>query len=876
MAGAEVYNLTYEEAKLRASKLSNIQYDLILNLQRGETYYGKCVVSFDCSEITSELWLDYLGTTVTELKINSQRVEASHVKGHLYLPNLQQGSNKVEVRFENKYAIDGCGLHRFKDSEDGEEYLYTQYEPFYAHRAFPCFDQPDLKGTLQLITKTSSDWKVICNEPVVEVKEYNPQEFTDLVFHAGYHSQVVRVFNRTSKISTYLYAICAGPYEEFRHDDNEVSIPLGLYCRKTLKKYVVPERYFTWTVAGFKFYQNFFGINYPFTKYDQIFVPEFNSGAMENVGCVTYRDQYVFKDPPSQVQLARVCDTFLHEMAHMWFGDLVTMKWWDDLWLNESFATFMSHLCTDKALGDMFPMVWMEFLSGKGWGYATDQLSTTHPIHTHVNDTGETETNFDGISYSKGSAVLKQLYFLVGHDCFQAALQKYMQEFKFSNAVFDDLIRFLDSEVRERGLDIDLNEWAESWVNTSGLNELSPHIYLDSEGKVSSLVIKQAPALQAHPTLRKHKIIIEVFDSDLISLRKEAVMIQNTEYTELHQFNGLKVSCVILNVSDWGYCKVVLDDLSLNTLKRHLSKLPEGLTRQLVWRSLFDMVRDIKISGVEFLESAIHLLPLEQDSNIVNYVLEISSAALYNYVPEGHNKERLAQQLLNIVIDKIRSAPSVQDSVVFQKRVVMYLYHHDDINTAVTWVLNDDTGIEGFKLGQLDRWDIIKKYAAISTDAKSVVDKELLRDKSDTGKLAKLFCEAAYPDAESKHNLWNRYVASGETFSRYERDSSMNGFNRPRQRQLLHGYLEQYFGIALEIITSKDREYSKDFCENLLPRFVDEADVIRRLEELIPNIPEERYDIARMYREELDYLKKFRDGKELSREYISRTHAHKA
>jgi aminopeptidase N len=676
---------------------------------------------------------------------------------------------------------------------------------------------------------------------------------------------LVRTFKTTSKISTYLYAICAGPYEEFRHDDNEVSIPLGLYCRKSLKKYVVPERYFTWTVAGFKFYQSFFGINYPFTKYDQIFVPEFNFGAMENVGCVTYRDQYVFKDPPSQVQLARCCDTFLHEMAHMWFGDLVTMKWWDDLWLNESFATFMSHLCTDKALGEMFPMVWSEFLNLKGWGYETDQLTTTHPIHTPVLHTGETETNFDGISYAKGSAVLKQLYFLVGHDCFQAALQKYMQHFKFSNAVFDDLIRFLDEEVRHRGLDIDLHEWAESWVNTSGLNEVQALVSLDTEGKVSELKVRQTPALADHGTLRKHKIIVEVFDADMISVSSQSVVIQDSEFTNLPEFNGLPFGCVILNVNDWGYCKVILDDLSRETLKHHLSKVPNSLTRQLVWRSIFDGVRDIKLPAVEFLEFVINQLPLESDSNIANYVLELSYEALYDYVPEGSLKEDLAHALFSIVLYKLKSSSS-QDAIIYQKRVTWFLYHRSDILTAVSWL---DTGISTYQLGQKERWEIIQKYSTITTDAISLVTLELERDPSDTGLYAKLYSEAAYPEASSKQAIWDKYLQSGETFSRYERESSMGGFNVARQHELLHKYFDEYFNAVPSILANKDKEYSKDFCETLLPKFVEEDKVIERLTELLKGIPEERFEVIRMYKENLDKLKKQRDAKELSRRYTT-------
>lgn len=853
---SEVYNLTYQEAMFRSARISNVHYKLNLHLLKGERYSGVCEVTLTTSEATSELWIDLRCLTVSELLINGSSAQIRYENCHLYLPNLHSGQNTVSITFHNNYTNDGCGLHRFVDKADGEEYLYTQFEPFYAHKAFPCFDQPDIKATFQLTTRSPADWMVISNEVVESVSAIEES------------SEVVRNFKTTAKISSYLYAICAGPYEEFREDDNELDIPLGLYCRKSLASYLIPERYFHWTIQGFKFYNDFFGIKYPFGKYDQVFVPEFNFGAMENVGCVTYRDQYVFKDAPSEVQLSRVCDTFLHEMAHMWFGDLVTMKWWDDLWLNESFATFMSHLSTITNLGKEYPWVWRNFLSRKGWGYSTDQLSTTHPIHTHVEHTGQTETNFDGISYSKGSAVLKQLYFLVGPDVFRTALQNYMHEFQYRNAEFEDLINKLAAEVERQGLGIDLHAWAESWVKTTGLNELTPELVLDSEGNISKLLVHQSPATPQHPTLRSHKIIIEVLDAECNSLAKHSVFILPQETTELHEFNGLKGSCVILNVEDWGYCKIVLDDKSLQAVKSNFSNIKDLLTRQLIWRALFDMVRDIKLSGVEFCEVVISFLPQEADSILANYILEITEAVLYNYIPQGSEKESLASRIFNILLAKISSASTQEESMIYQKRVTSYMHHPADIRKCIDWVENDSTGIEGFKLGQLDRWEIIKRYSTIEPNAAAMVETELQRDKSDVGELARLYCEAAYPVAESKERCWRMYLESAHTYSRYQRDASMSGFNISHQRELLASYFDAYFSSVLEIIRTKEKEYSKDFCAYLLPRYVDEEHVISKIEELIPSLPSERFEIIRHYRERLDMLKKFKEGKELSRRYL--------
>ena len=589
---------------------------------------------------------------------------------------------------------------------------------------------------------------------------------------------------------------------------------------------------------------------------------------MENVGCVTYRDQYICKDPPSDIQLLRICDTFLHEMAHMWFGNLVTMKWWDDLWLNESFATFMSSLAIDFQLHSAFPQVWLEFLGSKGWGYATDQLSTTHPISTPVKTTTETETNFDGISYSKGSAVLKQLYFLVGHKVFKIAMGRYMKRFQYSNAEFADLIKFIGAAAFEAHNPLDINTWASSWILTSGLNELSPEITYE-EGKIVKLVVHQKASLEAHPTLRNHTIIIEAFDSDLQSLGKHTVLIKDQPETVLDVFNGIQASAVILNVDDWGYCKIRIDDKSLSVLKANLIKIKEPLTRQLVYRALWDMVRDIKISAVEFIEFVIQHFPLETDNGIANYSLEISNAALYNYIPKCPAKENLAHDLFNVILTKIQGGISQDTSLIYQKILKAFIYHPDDVKLALSWVENNNTNIPGFVLGKLDRWAIIKKYAKITELAKTYVEKEYLSDPSDTGHLAKLYCEAAYPIPEEKEKLWNKLLTTGDTYSRYEREHVMQGFNAERQGDILEGYGEKYFNNVLKVINEKDKEYYIDFATHLIPSYLEDDWVIEKLEATIGLLPADKFEIEREFRETVDALKRCKKGKDLSRDYLN-------
>lgn len=861
-----VYELTHKEAQLRSSIVSEVKYDLRLSLSTKDSYAGFLNVSFEASDPCECLWVDFKGSEVSEVKINSAVVPVNHTNSRIALPRVQKGVNQVEIRFHNKYSRDGLGLHYYKDPEDQEVYLYTQFEPFSANRMFPCFDQPDLKATLDLVIKAPTTWKIITSEYAISSTSDYSREMPVVHDYQSTEPEIIHVFPGKYRISTYLYSLCAGPYVEHRYDDNELGIPFGLYCRKTMDKHLVPKMYFHWTVEGHKFYKNFFDVPYPFSKYDQVFVPEFNMGAMENVGCVTYRDQYIFKDPPSDVQLHRVCNTFLHEMAHMWFGNLVTMKWWDDLWLNESFATFMSSLAIDTQLRDTFPLAWREFLGSKGWGYATDQMSTTHPISTQVKTTTETETNFDGISYSKGSAVLKQLYFLVGGKVFQTASARYMKRFKFANAEFADLIKFIGAAAYEAGCCIDVQAWANSWILTAGLNELTP-VLTHAEGKLTNFIIQQRPAVAAHCTLRNHSIIVEAFDSNLNSLGRVKVLVKAQEETEITDFIGTNAAVVLLNVEDWGYCKVRIDENSLTSLKKDLVKIQDPLTRQIVYRALWDMVRDSKLSAVEFVQFVTQQLPHESDCGLANYSLEISNAALYNYVPTCPTKENLAHNLFAAVLEKVKNS-TPENSLTFQKILKAFIYHPEDVKLALSWVEADDTKIPGFVLGKLDRWSIIKKFATISEEAKSFVEAEYIRDPSDTGHFSKLYCEAAYPNSEAKAKLWENILTSEESKSRYERESIMSGFNVERQRDVLESLSEKFYEQVLPMITTRDKEFYIDFCHHLIPAYMPDSWNIERLENIIEKLPADKFEVARGFKETLDALKRIKNGKDCSQAYI--------
>ena len=824
---------------------------------------------------SDENWLDLKAERIYSLTINDVLVDKiSWSNGKVLLPGVKEGDNVVEILYTCSYANDGLGLHSYTDPEDQLQYLYSQCEPFYCHRWLPCFDQPDLKCSMELHVMAPDDWRVIANEYASTIVKVSAEDADDALVYEGRDetkSYFLHQFTPTKKISTYLYCVCAGPYEEILRKSNSVNIPLGLYCRKSLFKYMQAEqeKYFTWTIRGFKFYQEFFQTPYPYNKYDQVFVPEFKFGAMENVGCVTYRDQYVFREMPSRSFESGVAHTFLHEMAHMWFGNLVTMQWWNDLWLNESFADWASYFCQAEATGDIFPAAWNSFLTRKAWGYSTDQASTTHPIECRVENTEVCETIFDGISYSKGAAVLKQLQFILGDTVFSNALKNYFTKHAESNTVFNDLVTELDEESKRQKVDFDIWAWADRWIKTAGLNELAPGVEVDTSGNITKFVITQTPALEAHPTLRDHKINMQFIDkagnqSDLF-----VVQVQAQAVTEFPEFVGKPApACVLLNVDDQDFCKVVPDATSVAWFKENLQSIKESLTRQLVWRSLWDMVRDFKLSAVEYIELILTHVSQETDGDLASSILVFLPAS-FGFVPNGDEKDSLRHQCFEMLLNKVKASKDQLEANFYTKKVLQYMVQREDVQIGLEWLKNNATGVQYFDLSQDDRWTILKHYAEQSLDAKALVDAEGEKDKSDSGTYGKIYCEYAYP--ENKAEKWETILEKGKKgeFSNYEQLEAFTGWKRPRQKDLLAPHADAFYEKFNWVLDNCDKEFAVKYVMYLIPTYAGDDYAIEKLTEAIANMPEQHKYAERKAKDELDAMKRARDAKKLSSEYLA-------
>ena len=618
MAG--VRNLTQVEAAERARLLEVAGYEITLDLTDGSGNPGensfRCTteVTFRCSEPGARTFIELAATSVQSALLNGEPVDLSGWSADkgLTLPGLA-AENTLVVEAEFAYSASGQGLQRSMDPVDKEIYLYSQFETADAQRVFACFDQPDLKSVFTWHATVPAHWKVISNMPV------------DRAEPAGPGAKTVH-FVQSATMSTYITAICAGPYHEVR--DSHDGIELGAFCRASMAQYLDTDDLFLITKQGFDFFHEQFGVRYPLPKYDQLWVPDFNAGAMENFGCVVHAEaHYIFRSQVTDYEYEQRANTILHELAHMWFGDLVTMRWWNDLWLNESFAEWASHWCNTSAT--RFTDAWTTFLSiRKNWGYRQDQLSSTHPVYCEMPDLEAVEVNFDGITYAKGASVIKQLVAYVGLDSFLAGLRAYFGRHAWGNATFDDLLTELETASGR-----ELRKFAAQWLETAQVNTLRPVVEIGADGAYSKVVVQQeAPA--AYPTLRTHRIGVGLYDvqGDRLVRRDLLELDVSGETTEIPALTGVPAADVLLlNDDDLTYAKLRLDERSMSSVVEHIAGFDSSLARALCWAAAWDMVRDAELATRDYVALVCSGLPAERDINLTTATLRQAQTAITMY-----------------------------------------------------------------------------------------------------------------------------------------------------------------------------------------------------------------------------------------------------
>ncbi len=759
-------NLSRAEAQERARIVSNLSYEVLLDLTTGERTFR--------SETTANFWTPLTGmNTFVDLEAEEVHEASFNGRAMAYDPERNRiplrGSrpnNVLRIVADCAYQHTGVGMHRMVDPTDGAVYLHTQFEPFDAHRVFACFDQPDLKARFTLSVKAPEDWVVVSNMKV-ESREGGLWRFAP-----------------TPVMSTYLVAVVAGPYEEVRGAHG--AIDLGLYCRASLRQYLDPDELFELTRQGFDFFEAEFGYPYPFGKYDQLFVPEFNFGAMENPGCVTFNEYMVFRSRVTELAREGRANTLLHEMAHMWFGDLVTMRWWDDLWLNESFATYMATHASASAT--RFRDAWVRFAQGiKAGAVSQDQLPSTHPISADIVDTESVRLHFDGITYSKGASVLKQLVAWVGQDAFRQGVRDYFRAHEWGNAQLTDFLGAL-----ERTSGRDLGAWSKEWLETAGVNTLRADLELDDD-RYSGFAITQE-ARPEHPTLRSHRVAVGLYDladGQLVRRRRVEVDVVG-ERTEVEELVGESQSdLLLLNDDDLTYAKIRLDPRSLDSLARHLGALADPLARTLCWAASWDMVRDAELATRRFValvtDHALH----EPDDSTLQRLIGQAAVAIDNY-GQPANRPPLRARLAEAARAALAAAQVGSDRQLIWARAALGLGDGDEHLAWARGLLDGTVAVDGLTVDTDLRWEIVSVLASHGAPgAADVIDAEEARDPTDIGRRRAAGARAALPTAEAKERAWARLT--GENLPLALVRSVAGSFSQWGQEELARSYVEPYF-----------------------------------------------------------------------------------
>jgi aminopeptidase N len=795
-------NLTREEARGRSALIDGVSTDVFLDLTGKDDFRSESVLRFRCLEPGSTSFLDLSVEALHRVEVNGRGLDETAYDGHrIHLPPLEE-ENEVRVEASCGYRSEGQGMMRFEDAADGEAYAYSDLEPFGAHRAFACFDQPDLKGPVRTSVLVPEGWEVAANAGPAGDPE--PTE-------AG----MLWRFEETPPLPSYLVALVAGPWHVIR--DEHRGIPLGILCRRSLAEHLDPDEIFEVTKQGLDFFEDAFGYPYAFGKYDQVFVPEFLAGAMENPGCVTFNEIYIFRSRVTEARRERRAGTILHEMAHMWFGDLVTMRWWDDLWLNETFASFAGELATERAT--RFTEAWTTFAhTEKAWATRQDQLPTTHPVVADVPDVESVFLNFDGITYAKGASVIRQLVAWVGLDRFLEGMRRYFRRHEFGNASLADFLAALE-EASGR----DLQGWADAWLRTSGVNSLRPEVETDDDRIASLSVIQEAP--QGTP-LRTHRSAVGLFGREGGALRRLRRIECDLEgaLNDVPEVAGEPVpDLVLVNDDDFTFAKVGFDERSLETVLSSLSDLEGSLSRAVCWRALWDLTRDGSLPARRYLRVVLDHVGVEDNPASVQRLLGQAESAVWQY-GDPANRDATSGELAATARRMMREAEPGSDLQLIWARTFISSARSDEDLRMVRGMLDGSVAVEGLAVDTDLRWHAVRSLVA-SGVGEELIDAELARDRTDQGRREAAAARAARPLDEAKEEAWRRILhPDGAPLALIE--SVMAGFQQPGQEHLLRPYVPRYFEALEEVWSVRDRVAAIAFAEQMFPRHLVEDDTL--------------------------------------------------
>jgi len=805
-------NLTRDEARERADLLSVAGYDVALDLTTGPTTFRtRSTVTFTSTQDDASTFIDLIAQSVEQITLNGESLDpATHFDGlRVRLPVIMSGANELTIDATGVYMNTGEGLHRFVDPVDDEVYLYTQFEVADCRRMFAVFEQPDLKATYAFSVTAPAHWQVVSNEPTpvpVPVAATTSTTAADV-------SSATWTFAPTPSISCYITALIAGPYDVVRDEvqTRKGAVPLAILCRKSLTPHLDADNIFDCTKRGFAFYENEFDCEYPFSKYDQIFTPEYNMGAMENAGAVTYNEMYVFRAKVPEALVERRALTILHELAHMWFGNLVTMQWWNDLWLNESFAEWASTTC--QAEVTQWDSAWTTFgTSEKAWAYRQDQLSSTHPIVADIRDLEDVEVNFDGITYAKGASVLKQLVAYVGREPFTLGLRQYFAKHAWQNTTLADLLGHL-----EHASGRDLSAWSQLWLETAGVNTLRLEVAVDDAGIITAAAVAQT-AVDAFPTLRPHRLAIGSYDvaGEQLERVNRIELDIDGERTVVPELVGQpRPDLLLLNDDDLAYAKIRLDERSMATVLAHPRGFTTSLPRALVLGAAWDMTRDAEMSARDFCDLVLNTLPGESDSTLLRVLLAQVQSAVRLYVDPAHRAGTLSALTAGLRELAI-SATGGSDAQLQLVSAFAGFAHSDGDMAWVRGLLEGTAVLDGLAVDTEMRWTLLTSLAAAGAADASEIEAERQQDNTATGRERAARALATIPTAEAKAKAWHQ-VIEAEGLPNQTVDAIAQGFTKVHDTALLTPYIEKYHAMLTQIWASRTHAIAESVVEGFYP-----------------------------------------------------------
>ncbi len=801
-------NLSRDEAQERAALLSVDGYEVVLDLRSAvgdsdeavRTFRSETTIRFRRTGDGTSTFVDLIAPSVDAVTLNGRSLDPAVVfdGSRIALDGLAD-ENTLVVDARCAYSRTGEGMHRFVDPEDGEVYLYTQYEPADARRVYANFEQPDLKAPYRFSVTAPEGWTVWSNGAGERYEQ---------------DTEGVWRFAETAPISTYITCVVAGPYHYVTdsYTRGDLEIPLGAMCRKSLAKHFDADDVFLITKQGFDFFHDNFDYPYPFGKYDQAFVPEYNLGAMENPGMVTFREEYIYRGKVTQAAYEARANVILHEMAHMWFGDLVTMVWWDDLWLKESFADFMGSFVNAEAT--RFTNSWVTFANNrKSWAYRADQLPSTHPITADIRDLEDAKLNFDGITYAKGASVLKQLVAYAGRDAFLEGARRYFKRHAYGNTRLADLLSILE-ETSGR----DMRTWAKSWLQTSGVNALTPAVTYDAEGRITELAV-----VQEGDELRPHRAAVGLYrlsGGELVRYARAEADITGVRTVIADLTGQEKPDLVLVNDDDLTYCKVRFDERSLATLRAHLGDITDPLARALCWSALWNLTRDGLMPARDFVAVALAFAGRETDIGVLQMVHAWTKSAVTLYAaPEW--RERGGRLLAEGGLSELRVAEPGSEHQLTWARFFAATASTDADFQLLEGLLDGTAKIDGLDVDQELRWALLSPLAVHGRADEARIGEELALDDTATGKRHQVRLLASRPSAAVKAQAWAQVVES-DTLSNALVEATIAGFVQPSQRELIAPYAEKYFTAIERLWAERSIQIGMDVVRGLFPGLQDD------------------------------------------------------